>query len=267
VPSFRKILAASTWILSALAPAFGENAAPGSGPQSPGRPGLDALIRQGEAAEAQFDPDQALRFYLQAQSERPNDPKLLLRIAKEYSDSTLAISDPDEDRRRIEKALVYSKRAVELDPRNEVGLLSVAICYGKLGLYSETREKIEYIRFVKAYAEQALAVNPSYAYAHHVLGQWEYEVASLGPTKLFLVNVVYGGLPPASTEDAVRHLERAVQLEPNTASHRLALGYAYLANGQTAKARQMFEQVLAMPLRELYDADCHRQAERAIASL
>lgn len=225
------------------------------------------LVRQGDAADAQFDPDRALQLYLRAQAEQPRDTKILLKVAKEYSDSTLLNTDPGENARRIQKALEYSKRAVDLDPHNSVALLSEAVCYGKLGLYGGTRQKIEYSRLVKEYAERALAADPNYAYAHHVLGQWEYEVASLGRTKRFLILVVYGGIPAASTEDAVRHLEQAVRLEPGTASHRLALGFAYLANEQPAKARQMFEQVIAMPRREFYDADCRRQAQRAIASL
>jgi tetratricopeptide (TPR) repeat protein len=263
----RKALATLAWSLLSLAPAFGADTALGTDPQASGGSQFEALVREGDAAEAQFNPDRALPFYLKAHSERPGDPQILLKIAKQYSDSTLAISDPNENRRRIEKALEYSQRAAELDPHSPVALLSKAVCYGKLGLYSDTREKIEYSRLVKVYAEQALAADPKYAYAHDVLGQWEYNVASLGLTKRFLIALIYGGIPQASTAEGVRHLEMAVQLEPNTASHRLGLGFAYLANGEPMKARRLFEQVMAMPCRELYDTDCHSQAERALASL
>jgi len=228
---------------------------------------FDDLVHQGESADAQFDPSKALPFYIRAQALRPSDVPILLKIAKEYSDSTLAIQDAVEDRRRIERALEYSNRAVELDPHNAVALLSKAICYGKLATYCGTREKIGYVRLVKLFTDQALAADPNYAYAHHVLGQWEYQVAALGRTKQFLVSIVYGGLPEASTEEGVHQLQVAVKLEPNIASHRLALGFAYLANGEPAKARPLFEQVMAMPCRELYDVDCHRQAAHALSSL
>jgi tetratricopeptide (TPR) repeat protein len=263
----RGILRAFACSFSALAFSFAGNSALGADSVPSGPSGFEDLVRQGEAADAQFNPERALQFYLKASSERPKDPQVLLKIAKEYSDSTIAISDPIESRRRIEKALLYAKRAAELDPRSPLALLSQAICYGKLGEFCDTREKIQYARLVKDYADRALAIDPDYAYAHDVLGQWEFEVAALGRTKRFLVTLVFGGLPPASTQESVRHLERAVQLEPNTATHRLALGFAYLANGEPAKARRSFEQVMAMPCREIYDSDCHQQAERAIASL
>lgn len=253
--------------VSALVSFSASNSASGADTQVTGSSQFDSLVQRGEAADAQFDPNRALQFYLQAYVERPKDPQMLLKIAKEYSDSTLAISDPEEGRRRIEKALAFSDRAIELDPHNPVALLSKAICYGKLGFYSDTRERIEDARLVKQFADQALAEDPNYAYAHHVLGQWEYEVAALGRTKRLLVTLVFGGLPPASTEEAVHQLELAVKLEPNVSSHRLALGFAYVANGEPAKARPLFEQVIKMPCKEFYDADCRRQAERAIASL
>jgi tetratricopeptide (TPR) repeat protein len=263
----RELRRALTLFIAGLALSTAMSSALGADTQVAGNSQFESLVQKGEEADAQFDPNRALQFYLKAFAERPRDVPMLLKIAKEYSDSTLAISDPEEDRRRIVKALEYSNRASELDPHNAVASLSKAICYGKLGSYGEIREKIEDARLVKQYADEALAEDPNYAYAHHVLGQWEYEVAELGRTKRFLVTVVFGGLPPASTEEAVNQLELAVKLEPNVSSHRLALGFAYLANGEPAKARPLFEQVIAMPCRELYDADCRRQAERAIANM
>jgi tetratricopeptide (TPR) repeat protein len=246
---------------------FMVNFARGAESPDPGNAKFDELVRQGQEADAKFDPNKAIPFYLQAHAIRPNDTQILLKIAKEYSDSTIAIADQEEDRRRIQKALEYSNRAVELDPHNAVALLSKAICYGKLASYCDTREKIGYVRLVKQFTDEALAEDPKYAYAHHVLGQWEYQVAALGRTKQFLVSLVYGGLPEASTKEGVHELEVAVNLEPNIASHHLALGFAYMANGEPAKARPQFERVVAMACRELYDVDCHRQAAQALASL
>jgi tetratricopeptide (TPR) repeat protein len=253
--------------VSTLALCLASKSANGADTQVSGESQFESLVQMGAKADAQLDPNAALPFYLKALAERPRDVQMLLKVAKEYSDSTLAIPDPEEDRRRIEKALEYSNRAAELDPHNAVALLSKAICYGKLGSYSDMREKIEDARLVKQFADKALAEDPNYAYAHHVLGQWEYEVAALGRTKRLLVTLVFGGLPQASTEEAVRQLELAVKLEPNVSSHRLALGFAYLANDEPERARPMFEQVIAMPCRELYDADCRRQAERALSGL
>jgi tetratricopeptide (TPR) repeat protein len=226
-----------------------------------------SLLQQARAAEDRFDTRTALALFLQADAARPNDPVILQKISRQYSDSTAETADVAEKKRLCIEALAYAKRAAELAPRNAVNVLSVAICYGKLALYSDTRTKIEYSRFVKEYAEQALALDPNYDYAHHVLGRWNYEVASLGLGARVIVRLIYGGLPPASTAEAVRQLQRAVELSPHRPAHRVELGFALLADGRRDAARRTFEEALAMPQVEKYDTESFRRAREALADL
>jgi hypothetical protein len=112
-----------------------------------------------------------------------------------------------------------------------------------------------------------LALNPDYDYAHHVLGRWHYEVASLGAGTRFLVKLVYGGLPPASTKEAVQRLKRAVELSPEAPSHRVELGFALLANDEREAAREMFEHALTLPAQQMYDQESFQRARDALAKL
>ncbi len=225
----------------------------------------DALLSDAQAAESRLDARTALDLYLRAHATRPDDPFILQKISRQYSDLTNDTSDLAEKKRLCTGALAYAQRAVALAPADPVNVLSLAICYGKLGLYSDTRTRIEYSRLVRQHAEQALARDPAYDYAHHVLGRWHYEVATLGATKRFLVRLIYGGLPPASTADAVRHLQRAVELSPDTLSHHVELGFALLADGQPAAARRAFEHALTLPTREKHDDEARRRARDALA--
>jgi len=227
----------------------------------------DPLVTQGLAAEARFDSKAALDFFLRANAAHPNDAFILEKISRQYSDLTIDATDLAEKKRLCLEALTYAKRAAELQPDNAVNVLSLAISYGKLGLVSDTRTKIEYSRLMRQYAEQALALNPNYDYAHHVLGRWNYEVASLGAGTRFLVKLIYGGLPPASTAEAVRELQRAVELSPELSSHRVELGFALLADSQRDAARNSFERALALPTREKYDVEAKRRATEALEKL
>ena len=236
-------------------------------PATPAAPAPDALLRDALAAEARFDSKTALDFFLKADATRPNDQFILQKIARQYSDLSFDTKDSTEQKRLCTEALAFAQRSVALDPQNAVNVLSLAICYGKLGALSDTRTKIEYSRHVREHAERALALDPRYDYAHHVLGRWHYEVATLGVATRFIVKLIYGGLPKASTAEAVRLLTRATELSPQLPSHRVELGFALLADGQRDAAKKTFEQALALPKREKYDDEAHARARAALEKL
>lgn len=219
------------------------------------------------AAEARLDSPTALKLFLAAEQERPNDAFVLQKIARQYSDLVVEQLTDAERRRYAALALTYAEKAVALEPRNAVNVLSVAVARGKLAVYSDTREKIQLSRLIKADAERALALDPNYAWAHHVLGRWHYEVSELGATARFFVRLVYGGLPPASTSEAVAHLERATQLEPDELNHWLDLGFAYLAARDSAKARIAWLRGLGMPSRSKHDNPAKERTREAFAKL
>lgn len=234
---------------------------------APAAPADDETFRAALAAEARLDSARALELFLAAEKDRPADAFVLQKIAKQYSD--LVVDQPDDDARRryAASALAYAERAAALEPGNAVNVLSLAVARGKLAVYSGTREKVRLSRLIKEDAERALALDPSYAWAHHVLGRWHYEVAELGATARIFVKLFYGGLPPAKVSEAVNHLERAVALEPTELNHWLELGFAHAAAGQREQARVAWERGLAMPLRDKHDAPAQDRARAALAKL
>jgi len=228
---------------------------------------VDSWLTQARAAEARFDSQRALELYLQADQAKPNDPFILQKIARQYSDLVLDQSTDAERKRSAQSALDYSERAVAVNPRDPVNVLSLAVSHGKLAVYSDTRDKIRYSRLVKEEAERALALNPNYAWAHHVLGRWHYEVASLGMTSRWAVRLLYGGLPAASCEQAIAHLRRAVALEPDELNHHLELGFAFAAAGQPREARQTWQHGLQLASRGKHDEPAKLRAREALQAL
>lgn len=225
------------------------------------------LVNAGLAAEAKLDTAAALRHFLAADKLKPQDGFILQKIARQYSDSIVDSHDDNEKKRLAQVALDYSMLAVKFDPDNAENVLSLAICHGKLALYSDAKTKIEYSRLVKEEAERALALDPGYDWAHHVLGRWHHEVASLGATTRFFARLAFGGLPPASKAEAITHLEQAVALSPQTPAHHLELGFALLAASREANARAAFARGLALPSKEKHDEDAKARARRALDRL
>jgi len=244
------------FLLFAFAPAFRANAAD-----------VNVVLQEARAAEARFDTQAALVLYRQADALRPNDAAILQAISKQYSDAMLDTAETAEKQHLGTESLAYARRSVALAPHDAVKVLSLAICYGKLTDFADTRTKITYSRFVKQYADEALALDPRYALAHHVLGRWNYEVASLGFGTRWLVRLVYGGLPDASTAEAVRQLRIAVALAPTRPAHHVELGLALLADGQRDAARSTLTHALTLPKTEKYDAEAFARARAALEKL
>jgi tetratricopeptide (TPR) repeat protein len=225
------------------------------------------LLRQGDAFDAKLDNQRALESYLQAEKLGATDPDTLTHIARQYA---LLMNDTpsDAEQQRLgEKALEYSKRAVAENPAHAKSLLSVAICYGRLIRFQDTRTKVEYSRFVKEYAEKALKLDPTDSYAWHVLGAWNYELAQMGAFSRAFVKIVYGGMPPASNEEAERLFRKAVELAPDRVSHHAELGRTLAVLGKKNEARLELKKALALPSREKDDPESKKRATATLSQL
>jgi tetratricopeptide (TPR) repeat protein len=226
-----------------------------------------SLLIQGDAYDARLDTAHALESYLQAEKLGRNDAELLYRIARQYALSMNDTASKEEQKQRAEKALEYAKRAIATDPRHAKAQLSVAICYGRLLPFGDARNKVQHSRLIKEHAETALRLDPSDSYAYHVLGAGNYEVAKLGPLMRSAARIIYGGVPAASNEEAVRLLSEAVKRAPDRVSHHVELGRAYAALGQQAQARTELTAALALPNREKDDPESKRRATAALRDL
>ncbi len=225
------------------------------------------LIKEALAAEARLDSARALELFQQADTAKPGDAFVLQKIAKQYSDMV-----PDQQTKEARKdyatrALGYARRSFELEPTNAVYALSLAICHGHLAVAGDVRTKVEMSRLIKDEAEGALKLDPNYAWAHHLLGRWHYEVASLNGVERFLAKLLYGGIPPASVSEGIDHLKRATELEPAELNHWLELGFAYQAAGRKDAARTAWQHGLAMPDRGKHDPGARQRARAALEAL
>lgn len=226
------------------------------------------LLNRARAAEDRCDPEAALPLYLAALGSRPDDPAILLKVARQYSDLADLQPSPEERRRAVEQALAYAERAAQADPRSAVAALSLAICHGKLATWStRARDRIAYSRLVEAEARRALELDPGYAWAHDVLGQWNCALAALSGPERFFVTVFYGSLPAASYDAGIACLCRAVALEPGEPAHRVELGFAYLAAGRRREAAAEFARGLALPGHAPSDREEQARARAALAAL
>jgi len=225
---------------------------------------VDDLLHEALAAEARLDSARALELFQEADRLKPGDAFILQKIAKQYSDMVPDQPNKEAKRDYATRGLDYARRSFELEPTNAVYALSLAICHGHLALVSDAHAKVDYSRLIKEEAERSLQLDPNYAWAHHVLGRWHYEVAGLNRAVRWIARMLYGGIPPASFAEGVAHLQRATELDPGELNHWIDLGFAYAAAGREIEARAAWLHGLAMPDRSKHDPVAKARAREAL---
>jgi hypothetical protein len=223
-----------------------------------------ALVQQGDAADARHDSQAALLALQQAEQLDARNFGVLLRISKQYTDLSGACKDSAVARMLAEKALDYGRRAVALDDRNAKAHLNLAICYGKLTEFAGNKVKVKYAKTIQDEAERSLELDPADDYAWHVLGRWNAEVANLNGVLKALANLVYGGLPPASYEDAVRCFRKASELEPQRVMHHAELAKVYARMAKADSAAQEWQNVVGLRSDGAQDEQYQREAKLAL---
>jgi tetratricopeptide (TPR) repeat protein len=224
-------------------------------------------MEKGKPFEAKFQPKEALPYYLAAEELDPQDPHILVRIARQYrylmSDAALT----QEKLRLGHIALDYSERAAKAGPNDAEAQLATAITLGKMLPYMSSREQSAASPRIKESADKTLQVNPRDDTAWHVLGRWNRVLADVNAVKRALAGILYGSLPKGSIEEAEHDMRKAIELNPNRLMHYIELGRIYAQMGKKDEARSYINKGLAMPNAEKDDPETKQRGRETLAKL
>jgi tetratricopeptide (TPR) repeat protein len=120
---------------------------------------------------------------------------------------------------------------------------------------------------VKSESAESVRLDPRFALGWHVLGRWNYEIANLNAVLRIAAEAVYGKMPSATNEEAIRSMAKAVELEPGNALFHAELGRAYLAAGRKGEAKRELQKSLTLPRRSRDAAGAQDRAKQALRGL
>jgi len=225
------------------------------------------LVKQGDEYDAKFKPDAALQYYLPAEKLNPNDAALLVKIARQYVYRMADLPAKADQLKSGRTAIAYSERAIKLAPKESDPHLALAICLGKVSPLVGNKEGIEASHKIKSEAETAIKLNPKDDFACHLLGRWHQELAQIGGMTRAVAMIVYGALPNASYDEAVKYFQKAIALDPNRLIHYVELGRTYALMGRKAEAKQFIEKGLAMTNRDQDDPGTKERGRKTLQTL
>jgi len=233
-------------------------AAVGTNPQA------EMLVVQGDAAVKAMHSPEALALFQQAAKLDPGNADILLRISQQYSNLIGQAKSPEEGLDDAKQSLDAAKQAVAAAPDNPKAHLALSVAYGRMTDFDDNRTKIEDSRLVKSEAEKTLLLNPREDIAYHVLGRWNYGVATLNPVLKLIARFIYGGMPDASLEEAVKDYQKAIAIAPQRVIHHAELARTYTAMGNTDDARKEWETVLTLKPDDNESLNDEKEAREAL---
>jgi len=208
---------------------------------------------EGDAHRDAFDSKMALESYLKANEEDPSNANYIWKIVREYTDLGFFADNDDETKAYYADAEKWARDCVSMFPDNADCHLFLSVAMGRVALFSGGKKKVNLSKEVKEEAIKAIELNPNLDGSYHVLGRWNREVANLSWFLRAAAKIIYGGLPSASNEDAIKNLDIAIDLRPDRMLHYFELDVTYKELGEKVKAKEAFEKCLSMVVTERQD--------------
>jgi tetratricopeptide (TPR) repeat protein len=227
----------------------------------------NVLIAEGDLFYAKMQASEALKYYLPAEKQDPNNVRLLVHISREYRQLMSDATDQADKIRLGGVAVDYAKRAAGLAPNDPEAQLAVAISYGEVQPFEGNRERFDAVHIIKGAIDKTIGLAPHNDLAWHVLGRWYKGLAELDPFRRALAQSAFGALPAATYEQAATCFEKAIQLNPNRPISYIELGTVYAQMGRIDEARRLITKGLDMPDPEKENAETKREGEQLLAKL
>ena len=191
-----------------------------------------------------------------------------LCLATKYYCDLMHLAGADSRQQSLaELALGTAQRAEQADARSATAHLCVAVCYVKNFPYAPNARKVVWSRAIKSECETAIALDPKQDVGYYLLGRWEFGVANMNFFIKGLVRLVYGGLPAASNDEAIRDFQKAIARAPRRIIHHAELAKVYAATGEFKLARVEWETCVALKPVDADDADAQAEARQQLAAL
>jgi len=228
---------------------------------------INLLTKEAEKLESSFREYDALQKYKEVLRHQPINLNALCRA----SDLCSRIGHREESKAKradyYKAARTYAEVALKVNPQSAEANFVMAVAMGRMAMISSGKDKVQYVNEIRKYAETTLKYDPNSFKAYHVLGKWNYEVSNLSPVERALAKLLFGGIPKASLQDAIRYYEKSKSLESSFALNYLELAKAYHRNRQDDKAKELLKKLETLPNKIEDDARIKQEGKELLKEL
>ncbi len=229
------------FLFSLIHPVFGQN--------------IDFILKEASVLDRQFKEVEALEKFRQIVAINPQYIPALVRCTE--LSCTLGDRETNETTKQqyFLEAKKYASKALSADSENADANYAMGIVYGQLArIEKDKKTALEYVKRIKFYADRAIAIEANHSKATYLLGVWHYKIVTLSWAKKLAVKAIFGGMPEASLNEAIRNFEKTRTLDPYFVENYLYLAKAYEEDNQPAKQIEVLQKMVRLPNRTYDDA-------------
>jgi tetratricopeptide (TPR) repeat protein len=203
------------------------------------------LIAQADLLVSQMKEEQALEKYKQVLAADPDHYEALCN-ASFYASRCGNRLTGDAQVNLFEQARKYAVEALAIQRNDVQANFVMAVAMGRMALISGTQERVAASRDIKLYAERVLELDEEHAGAWHVLGVWNHRMANLSMLEKAAANLLFGGIPSASDEEAEQCFKKAIRLRPDYMLYYFDFGKFYYEVEEDDKALYILNRALEL---------------------
>ena len=215
-------------------------------------------LREGDRLFDQLRFSEAALAYERILEEDPAKYETLWRLARCYN--KWGIVEKKNRRRYVPRAITYAKEAVRVSNRRFEGHLYLSESLGTSLKYESVRNKVRYIKEIKAEAERAIELGPSHYRAYLVLGMWHSNVAGANWLEKKLAKIFLGRIPEASLDEAVYNFKRSIEIKSDFLKTHYELALIYIKLNDHGSAMKELKAAIACPVANIKERNTRNKS-------
>jgi tetratricopeptide (TPR) repeat protein len=224
--------------------------------------GYEAAVEKGDESYARGQLKEALVAYQTAQALSATQYRALCGLARVEAELG------EERRRMIASAVEHARAAVKAAPEEAQGHVWLAVALRQQTEMEGPKTRGALWREIRSELDRAIVLDAGAARAYLERGRWNYRLSNRGLWERTVSKVMFAKVPKGATMDnAVRDLEKAVELAPGAIEARLELARTYLELKRDADARRELERALGVPAQRPRDPELQAEAREMLEKL
>jgi tetratricopeptide (TPR) repeat protein len=226
-----------------------------------------AGVERGNESYARGQLREALAAYQGVQAQDATNYGALVGLAR--VESELGEEAKDEERRRlIASAVEHARAAVKAAPDEAQAHVWLAVALRQQSEMEGPKTRAGLWREIKSELDRAIGLDGNASRAYLERGRWHRRLATRGLWERAVSRVLLAKVPKgASRDNAVRDLEKAVELAPQAIEARMELARAYLDMERDGDARRELQAAIALPAHRPRDPGLHAEAKELLEKL